>query len=70
MNKLYDEDSIAAIGAAIRDKNNTNNTYTVAQMAPAILDLEYGTYTIQTVTAAEYAALNEYTHNCFYVIPK
>lgn len=35
-NKLYEEDSVSAIATAIRNKNGTSNTYTIAQMAPAI----------------------------------
>lgn len=35
-NKLYEEDSVSAIATAIRNKNGTSDTYTVAEMAPAI----------------------------------
>jgi hypothetical protein len=38
-NKLYNEESISAIADAIRTKNGTANTYTVAEMANAILGL-------------------------------
>lgn len=41
-NKFYEEESIRNIAEAIREKNGTNNTYTVAQMADAILDLSIG----------------------------
>lgn len=42
MNRLYEEESIRNIAEAIREKNGTNNTYTVAQMADAILNLSIG----------------------------
>lgn len=35
-NKLYEESSVSAIADAIRALNGTSNTYTIAQMAPAI----------------------------------
>lgn len=38
-NKLYEEENIRGIAEAIRTKNGTDNTYTVAQMADAILNL-------------------------------
>ena len=38
-NVLVQESSLQAIAAAIRQKNGTQNTYTPAQMAPAILDI-------------------------------
>lgn len=41
-NKLYEESSISAIANAIRAKNGSSNTYTVAQMANAITDIPSG----------------------------
>ena len=41
-NKFYDESKISDIADAIRAKNGTQNTYTVAQMAQAILDIPSG----------------------------
>lgn len=41
-NKVYEESSIQAIANAIRTKNGSSDTYTVAEMAPAILDLPSG----------------------------
>ena len=38
-NVLVQESSLQAIAAAIRQQNGTQNTYTPAQMAPAILDI-------------------------------
>lgn len=38
-NKLYEEENIRSIAEAIRTKNGTMNTYTVAQMADAVLAL-------------------------------
>lgn len=35
-NKLYEESSVQAIADAIREKNGTNNTYTVSEMGDAI----------------------------------
>ena len=41
-NKLYDETAISNIASAIRTKNGTQNTYTVAQMADAIIAIPSG----------------------------
>lgn len=41
-NVLVQESSLQAIAAAIRQQNGTQNTYTPAQMAPAILDISGG----------------------------
>lgn len=41
-NKFYEEENIRSIAEAIREKNGTVNTYTVAQMADAIRDLNTG----------------------------
>lgn len=41
-NKLYEEENIKDIAEAIREKNGTVNTYTVAQMGDAIRDLSVG----------------------------
>lgn len=38
-NRLYEEENVKAIADAIRTKNGTEETYTVAQMADAILAL-------------------------------
>ena len=40
-NKLYEESSVSAIATAIRNQNGSNNTYTIAQMAPAINALSF-----------------------------
>jgi len=40
MNKLYEENSIQDIADAIREKNGSSDTYTVAQMSGAIDDIE------------------------------
>ena len=40
--KLYEESNISAIAAAIRLKNGSQDTYTVAEMADAIEDIETG----------------------------
>lgn len=40
-NKLYEESSVSAIAAAIRNQNGSNSKYTVAQMAPAINALSF-----------------------------
>jgi hypothetical protein len=41
-NKLYSETAIQNIASSIRNKNGTQNTYTVSQMAQAILDIPTG----------------------------
>ena len=41
-NKLYEETHIQAIANAIREKNGSADTYTVAQMGDAIRDIETG----------------------------
>lgn len=41
-NKLYNEESIRAIASAIREKNGTENTYSVSEMSAAIRDLTVG----------------------------
>lgn len=41
-NVLVQESSLQAIAEAIREKNGTQDTYTPAQMAPAILDISGG----------------------------
>ena len=41
-NVLVQESSLQAIANAIRDQNGTQDTYTPAQMAPAILDFSGG----------------------------
>lgn len=41
-NKLYSEESISAIARAIRAKNGSSDTYTVAEMAQAIEDIPSG----------------------------
>lgn len=38
--KLYEESNISAIATAIRAKNGTQDTYTTAEMAGAIRDIE------------------------------
>lgn len=38
-NKLYEESSIRDIAAAIREKNGSSNTYTVAQMGKAVREI-------------------------------
>lgn len=40
--KLYEETNISAIAAAIRAKNGSQDTYTTAEMADAIEDIETG----------------------------
>lgn len=42
-NKLYEEDNIQAIANAIRSKNGSSDTYTVSEMAQAVLDIPTGT---------------------------
>lgn len=42
MNKLYEENDVRSIADAIRTKNGTANTYTVAQMKQAVLDIPTG----------------------------
>lgn len=42
MNKLYEENDIQAIADAIREKNGTQNTYFVSEMANAITSLPTG----------------------------
>ena len=63
--KLYEESNISAIASAIRGKNGTLETYTVAEMADAIGDIETtpnlvtksitanGTYTALTDDSAD-----------------
>lgn len=41
-NKLYEENAISSIAAAIRSKNGSSNTYKVAEMASAILGIPTG----------------------------
>ena len=41
-NKLYNDTSVKAIADAIRAKNGTTNTYTIAEMAGAINDIPTG----------------------------
>lgn len=40
--KLYEESSIQDIASAIRAKNGSSDTYTVAQMSTAIADIPTG----------------------------
>lgn len=47
--KLYSEVSIQNIANAIRTKNELSDTYTVAEMAQAILDLPSGSGAIEIV---------------------
>lgn len=42
MNKLYDESSIQAIANAIRNKNDSSDTYTVSQMSSAVDNIPSG----------------------------
>ena len=42
MKKLYEESDVQAIAAAIREKTGGSATYTIAQMAAAILGIEAG----------------------------
>ena len=54
-NKLYEENDVAAIATAIRNKNETSNTYKVSQMAAAIDAIPTGGST-RPETWAEFAA--------------
>ena len=49
-NVLVQESSLQAIAAAIRQQNGSQNTYTPAQMAPAILDIHNATVVQKTIT--------------------
>ena len=49
-NVLVQESSLQAIAAAIRHQNGSQNTYTPAQMAPAILDIRSATLIQKTIT--------------------
>lgn len=48
--KFYNEADVQAIAAAIRDKNGTQNTYTVSQMAAAVTALLSGASNCKTFT--------------------
>lgn len=50
--KLYEESSIQAIATAIRAKNGSSDTYTVAEMSTAIQDIEIQHYYVGTTTPA------------------
>lgn len=50
--KLYEENNVRDIADAIREQNGTQNSYTVAQMANAILQL-HGEPNLETLTATE-----------------
>ena len=52
-NKLYEESSIQAIATAIRGKNGSSDTYTVAQMGPAIANIPTGTDTSDATATAD-----------------
>ena len=41
-NKLYEENSIRDIANAIREKNGSSDTYTVAEMGDAVRSIESG----------------------------
>ena len=45
MNKLYEEESVRAIANAIRQKNESSDTYTIGDMATAISNIPTG-YTL------------------------
>lgn len=52
-NKLYEENSVQNIANAIREQNGETTTYTIDEMAQAILDLSTGlgnTYTINSIS--------------------
>lgn len=49
MVKLYDDTNIKAIADAIREKNGTNNTYKVSEMAAAINAIEGGGWSEETL---------------------
>ena len=66
-NKLYEESSISDIADAIREKNGSSNTYTVAQMGNAVRAIpsgggsgDYGRIVIGTSTAGHTAADCDY----------
>lgn len=50
--KLYEEANISDIADAIREKNGTANTYTVAQMSSAVRAIETQP-DLETLTATE-----------------
>jgi len=51
--KLYEETSISDIADAIREKNGTQNQYTVAQMSEAVRSLKVGEVVIQPLNVAQ-----------------
>lgn len=51
-NKLYEESSIQAIANAIRAKNGSSDTYTVAEMSTAIQNIEIQHYYVGTTAPA------------------
>lgn len=71
-NKLYEETNIQAIANAIRGKNGSSDTYTVAQMAQAIADIPTGgSMTIDNASLTQLKAENTtITPNKFVEITK
>ena len=59
-NKLYEETNIAAIATAIRNKNGSSDTYTVAQMPNAIDNIP--TSGIRSVSSVEINTYSGQTH--------
>ena len=57
MNKLYNDTAVQAIANAIRSKNGSSDTYTIAEMSTAINDISYyAKPTIENVPLATFEA--------------
>ena len=57
MNKLYDDTAVQAIANAIRAKNGSSDTYTIAEMSTALNDISYyAKPTISNVSLATFEA--------------
>ena len=66
-NKLYNETSVQNIANAIRNKNGTANTYTIGEMANAILELPSGGAPAEDVVFYDYdgTVIATYSKNDF-----
>lgn len=62
-NKLYNETSVENIADAIRAKNGLSDTYTIGEMAQAILDIPSGSSTLGTKSISENGTYNASSDN-------
>lgn len=59
-NKIYEENDIRDIAKAIREKNGTQNTYLVSEMADAVREIKTG-ITADTISGWHFAVRDDGT---------